>query len=63
VTTHPMFRPLVDVRARIYDMQHGPQFADALCYCGEAGEIVRSPSSCHAHRRTGAPNALRSRQC
>ncbi len=22
VTTHPMFKPLVDVRARIYDMQH-----------------------------------------
>jgi 4-hydroxyphenylacetate 3-monooxygenase len=24
VTAHPMFRPLVDVRARIYDMQHDP---------------------------------------
>ena len=24
VTVHPMFRPLVDVRARIYDMQHDP---------------------------------------
>ena len=24
VTTHPMFKPLVDVRARIYDMQHDP---------------------------------------
>ncbi|HIN17467.1 MAG TPA: 4-hydroxyphenylacetate 3-hydroxylase, partial [Gammaproteobacteria bacterium] len=22
VTCHPMFKPLVDVRARIYDMQH-----------------------------------------
>ena len=22
VTTHPMFRPLVDIRARIYDLQH-----------------------------------------
>ena len=22
VTTHPMFKPLVDIRARIYDMQH-----------------------------------------
>jgi hypothetical protein len=39
VTTHPMFRPLVDVRACIYDMQHDHQFADALCYCGDAGEI------------------------
>ncbi len=24
VTTHPMFKPLVDIRARIYDMQHEP---------------------------------------
>ena len=22
VTTHPMFKPLVDIRARIYDMAH-----------------------------------------
>src|SRR5260370_41890233 len=39
VTAHPMFRPLVDVRARIYDMQHDPRFADALSYCTEAGEV------------------------
>ena len=24
VTTHPMFKPLVDIRAQIYDMQHAP---------------------------------------
>ena len=24
ITTHPMFKPLVDVRARICDMQHDP---------------------------------------
>ncbi len=58
VTAHPMFRPLVDVRARIYDMQHDPRFADALSYCTEA-----SPSSCHARAPTGAPNAPRSRRC
>jgi 4-hydroxyphenylacetate 3-monooxygenase len=39
VTAHPMFRPVVDTRARIYDMQHDPQFADALSYCSEAGEV------------------------
>jgi 4-hydroxyphenylacetate 3-monooxygenase len=39
VTAHPMFRPLVDVRARIYDMQHDSRFADALSYSTEAGEI------------------------
>ncbi|MBW3634630.1 MAG: 4-hydroxyphenylacetate 3-hydroxylase, partial [Chloroflexi bacterium] len=25
VTTHPMFKPLVDIRARIYDMAHEPE--------------------------------------
>jgi 4-hydroxyphenylacetate 3-monooxygenase len=39
VTAHPMFRPLVDVRARIYDMQHDPRFVDALSYCSEVGEV------------------------
>jgi 4-hydroxyphenylacetate 3-monooxygenase len=43
VTAHPMFRPLVDVRARVYDMQHDPQFADALSYFGEAGEVCAVP--------------------
>src|SRR5260370_15659325 len=39
VPAHPMFRPLVDVRARIYDMQHDPQFAEGLSYRGEADEV------------------------
>ncbi|MBV8575631.1 MAG: 4-hydroxyphenylacetate 3-hydroxylase family protein [Acetobacteraceae bacterium] len=39
VTAHPMFRPLVDVRARIYDMQHDPRFADALSYRSRADEV------------------------
>jgi 4-hydroxyphenylacetate 3-monooxygenase len=39
VTAHPMFRPLVDVRARIYDMQHDPRFADALSYRSAADEV------------------------
>ena len=30
VTTHPMFKPLVDVRARIYDMQHEPATRDLM---------------------------------
>jgi 4-hydroxyphenylacetate 3-monooxygenase len=38
-TVHVMFRPLVDVRARIYDMQHDPRFAHALSYCSEADEV------------------------
>ena len=32
VTTHPMFRPIVDIRARIYDMQHDPQTRDDMTY-------------------------------
>ena len=32
VTCHPMFTPLVDVRARIYDMQHERQFCDVMTY-------------------------------
>ena len=32
VTAHPMFKPLVDVRARIYDMQHDPDTRDVMTY-------------------------------
>ena len=32
VTTHPMFRPLVDIRARIYDMAHDPATAAVMTY-------------------------------
>jgi len=32
VTTHPAFKPLVDIRARIYDMQHEAATRDILSY-------------------------------
>jgi 4-hydroxyphenylacetate 3-monooxygenase len=32
VTTHPMLKPLVDIRARIYDMQHAPATRGILAY-------------------------------
>jgi 4-hydroxyphenylacetate 3-monooxygenase len=32
VTRHPMFRPLVDIRARIYDMQHDAATAPVMTY-------------------------------
>src|ERR1700739_3391103 len=67
VTVHPMFRPLVDVRARIYDMQHDPRFADGLSYRSEAGEVCAVPLKLPRTRRacapTGTPNAKRSRRC
>lgn len=38
VPSHPMFKPLVDVRARIYDMQHDPATREVMTY-EEEGEI------------------------
>jgi 4-hydroxyphenylacetate 3-monooxygenase len=38
VTTHPMFKPLVDIRARIYDMQHDAATRDLMTYTDEQGE-------------------------
>jgi 4-hydroxyphenylacetate 3-monooxygenase len=32
VATHPMFKPLVDIRARIYDMQHEAATQDVMTY-------------------------------
>ncbi len=37
VTTHPSFKPVVDVRARIYDMQHEAGLKDIMTY-EEEGE-------------------------
>ena len=39
VTTHPMFRPLVDIRARMYDMQHDAAYASIMTYAEDSGEI------------------------
>ena len=38
VTTHPQFRPLVDIRARIYDMAYDPATRDVMT-CVQDGEI------------------------
>ncbi len=38
-TTHPAFKPLVDVRARIYDMAHEDKYRDVMAYDDpESGE-------------------------
>lgn len=40
VTTHPMFKPLVDIRAQIYDLAHDPETADVMTYTDEkSGEL------------------------
>jgi 4-hydroxyphenylacetate 3-monooxygenase len=38
VTTHPMFKPLVDIRARFYDMQHEPATRSVMSF-EQDGEI------------------------
>lgn len=38
VTKHAMFKPLIDIRARIYDMQHDPASRDIMSY-REDGEV------------------------
>ncbi|SEE30560.1 4-hydroxyphenylacetate 3-monooxygenase [Rhizobiales bacterium GAS191] len=57
VTTHPMFKPLVDIRARIYDMAHEPRYRDELTY-EESGErfaiglkLPRTQQDWHDKRR------------
>jgi 4-hydroxyphenylacetate 3-monooxygenase len=38
VTTHPAFKPIVDIRARIYDMAHEPDARDVMSFADSAGE-------------------------
>ncbi len=35
VTSHPAFKPIVDVRARIYDMAHEDKYRDVMSYVDE----------------------------
>jgi len=39
VTTHPSFKPLVDIRADIYDMQHDPATREVMTVAGQGDEI------------------------
>ena len=40
VTTHPAFKPIVDVRSRIYDMQHEPASAPIMVTTDRSGAKV-----------------------
>lgn len=42
VTTHPALKPIVDVRARIYDMAHEPETQDVMSYV-DPGSGERCP--------------------
>ena len=35
VSSHPVFKPIVDIRARIYDMAHEEKFSENLTYTDE----------------------------
>jgi 4-hydroxyphenylacetate 3-monooxygenase len=57
VTTHPSFKPLVDIRARIYDMAHDPATREIMTV-DEGGEKFaialkppRTQEDWHAKRR------------
>src|SRR5258708_14673719 len=52
VTTHPMFKPLVDIRARFYDMQHEPATRDIMSYTdgGETHPIPNKLPHTQTHR-------------
>lgn len=59
VTTHPSLKPLVDIRARIYDMAHEDRFSNIMTYVeartGEPSAIAlklpQSQEDWHAKRR------------
>lgn len=37
VSTHPAFKPIVDVRARVYDMAHEDKYRDLMSYTADDG--------------------------
>jgi 4-hydroxyphenylacetate 3-monooxygenase len=57
VTQHPMMKPLIDIRARIYDMQHDAASRELLAYQqdGEwnaiANKLPRVPADWSNKRR------------
>ncbi len=59
VPSHPMFKPLVDIRARIYDMQHDAATRDVMSYsdpvtgeiCAIGNKLPYTQDDWHAKRR------------
>ena len=52
VTVHPMFKPLVDIRARIYDLQHDPDARNILTI-EQDGETNAVGNACRLPGTTG----------
>ena len=62
VPTHPMFKPLVDIRARIYDMAHDPATRDVMTTVDPAtGERFAVGPATAAHAGGLAGQAARRR--
>ena len=58
VTTHPAFKPIVDVRARIYDMAHDAKTKPVMSYrTKRPARRTASATSCRIARTTGMPSA------
>ena len=51
VTTHPAFKPIVDIRARIYDMAHDPGLRDIMTYVDPVSGERNSVGSKLPHTR------------
>jgi len=59
VATHPAFKPIVDVRARLYDMAHEAQYCELMSYvdeasnepCNTALKLPKTESDWHDKRR------------
>ena len=43
VPSHPMFKPIVDIRARIYDMQHDLETRDEMTYEEDGDRFAIGP--------------------
>ena len=65
VTTHPAFKPIVDIRARIYDLAHEDGTREVMTYADdETGEVCAigskppvSKEDWHAKRRALTPSS------
>src|SRR5260370_38593365 len=59
VTTHPSFKPIVDLRARLYDMAHEAKHREAMSYidpvsnepCNLALKLPKTQQDWHDKRR------------
>jgi 4-hydroxyphenylacetate 3-monooxygenase len=59
ITTHASFKPIVDVRARIYDLAHEEATRDGMTYVDESTGERNAIGLCGKHRSTHTPGAFR----